>query len=211
MIGSISNSSFDYQLSSISNSNSSSSNSLSLDEQEIIEEVLSQYDGSSLSQTDAQSIVSAFQDSGIEPSKELSDTMDSLGFNAQEVGKLGGASPQGGQAMGGMPPPPPPSSSEDEEEEYDTVSTLLETLFESDDEDDAESSSSSSSFDDLMEYTSRIVNLNENSKEGVMQMLEKYGSQSNEFSQEQTEAIVKNSLSSILSDSNNYKHTSFYG
>lgn len=210
MIDGISSSSFDYQLNSMSNT-SSSSNSLSLEQQQTIEDVLSNYDASSLSESDAAEIVSAFQNAGIEPSKEMDDAMDSLGFDAGEIGVLAGATQQAGMPPpppGGMPPPPP---SESDEEEFDTVSSLLETLFESDDETEDSEESAASSFDDLMEYTSRIVNLNESSKENVMEMLEKYGSEDNGLSQEETNSIVKSTLNSILGESNNYNHTSFYG
>lgn len=177
---------------------SSTQASLSLEQQQVIEDTLSNYDASNLSESDAQSIVSAFSEAGITPSKELAETMESLGFSAREVGDLAGVSGQ--QSAGGMPPPPPPPS----QEEVDTVSSLIDTLFNSDDEDDA------ISFDDVMDYTSRILSLNDESKQEVMDLLEEYGSQSSELSTSDVSNVVSNTLSQILGDSNNYKRTSFY-
>ena len=207
MVNGIGSSSFDYQLNSVSSSSNNSS--LSYEQQQSMDEILSEYDGNNLSESDAKAIVSAFQDAGISPSREMADAMDSLGFDAHEVGTLAGVGPQGGsQAMGGMPPPPPPPPSNSEsEEEFNTVSSLLETLFNSDDEND----NTSSTFDDLMDYTSRVVNLNESSKSDVMEILEKYGNENSEYTLEEKNAFVMNSLNSILGDNNNYNHTSFYG
>ena len=52
-------------------SESSSSNSLSSTQLETISSVLENYDTDNLSQSDAQSIIAAFEDAGIEPSAEL--------------------------------------------------------------------------------------------------------------------------------------------
>jgi len=188
------------------NGQQSQSSSLTTSQQDTISSILEQYDSSNLSASDASSIIEAFQDAGIEPSKELEFAMSAEGFDAKEVGKLGGAG--GPQGAGGMPPPPPPS-----DEEESTVSSLLNTLFSTDDEDEDSttiSSSDSSSFDEVMEYTSRILNLNDKSKTEVMDMLEKYSSNNSEFTKEENANILKNSLTSILSDTDNYNRVSFY-
>ena len=205
MIDSISSSSI---YSSISNTSISQqqNNSLSLDQQELIEATLSNYDSSSLSQSDAAEIVSAFQDAGIEPSKELADTMESLGFDAKEVGDAAGvAGVAGGQGGGGggMPPPPPPS-----EEEFDEVSTLIESLFSTEDSD--EDSDVASSFDDIMDYTSRILSLNDNSKDEVLDLFDKYNLDNSDLSSSEVNSVITSNLNQILGDSNNYKRVSFY-
>jgi len=203
MISSISNSSIDYA--SLSSQLSSSSQlSLSYDQQQIIDDTLSNYDSSSLTTSDAQEIVSAFQEAGINPSKELEDAMSSLGFDAQVVGELAGLGQNAGiQGGNGMPPPPPPSSSEEEE---DTVSTLLETLFSTDDEDDT----SSSAFDTISDYTSRILNLNEDSKQTVMDLFDKYSEENSDLSKEDMATLIQSSLKELLADSNNYNHSTLY-
>lgn len=180
-------------------SESSSSNSLSSSQLETISSVLENYDASNLSQSDAQSIVAAFEDAGIQASSELASAMEEAGFDAREVGDLAGlGGPSGG---GGMPPPPPA-------EETDSISSLLDTLLNTEED---EESTTTTSFDDIMDYTSRILNLNEESKTEVMDLLDKYASEDTEYTAEETNNLLKTSLSQILSDSNNYKSVSFYG
>lgn len=189
---------FNYLISS-SNSTTVNSSTLSYTQQQTIDEVLSNYDSSSLTQSDAQEIVSAFKDAGIEPSKELEESMASLGFDAFEVGSLAGIQGQNGS----MPPPPPPQQSS--QEEQDTVSSLIEELF-SNEEDDEESNILSS----VSDYTSRILNLNEQSKQDVMDIFEKYNSDDSELSSEDAATLIKTQLSDILGNSNNYNHAFLY-
>jgi len=207
MVGNISSTA---QYNYTSQSTSSNQSGLSSTQQETISSVLSQFDGQNLSVQDATSIVNAFKEAGIQPSKELASAMEAEGFDAREVGDLagvqGGQGPRGG---GGMPPPPPPS-----DEEETSVSSLLDTLLSLEEEEDEDSTtsttSSTSTFDEVMEYTSRILNLNDESKIEVMEMLEKLSSEDSQFSTEEKSNIVKNSLSQILSDSDNYNRISFY-
>lgn len=199
MIGSVSSSQMT-MLQQTSES-SSSEDSLSFSQLETISSVLENYDADNLSQSDAQSIVAAFQDAGIEPSSELASAMEEAGFDAQEVGGLAGVQGGGGPA-GGMPPPPP-------QEETDSISSLLDSLLNT--EEDEESTTTTTSFDDIMDYTSRILSLNEESKTEVMDLLDKYSSDDTEYTTEETNNLLKTSLSQILADSDNYKSVSFYG
>jgi hypothetical protein len=192
MISGISSSSAIYTNTSTSSTNRS--NSLTSDQTDLISSVLSNYDANNLTKDDAKSIVSAFENAGITPSSELASAMGNSGFSAQEVGQLAGVGPKGG----GMPPPP-------SQKEVNSVSSILDTLLSNDE------SESSTSFDDVMEYTSRILNLNTKSKDEVMSLLEKYSSTESNYTKDQKSNIVKNSLSQILSDTNNYKNVSFYG
>jgi len=179
---------------------SNSQSSLSSSQLETISSVLENYDADNLSQSNAQAIVSAFEDAGIQPSSELVSAMEEAGFDAQEVGSLAGA--QGGpNGAGGMPPPPP-------QEETDSISSLLDTLLNAQED---EESTTATSFDDIMDYTSRILSLNEESKTDVMDLLDKYSDENTEYTVEETNNLLKTSLSQILSDSNNYKSVSFYG
>lgn len=195
MVGSVSSTSMMPQMAQ--NSNSSTSN-LTSSQLETISSVLGNYDASNLSQSDAQSIVTAFEEAGIEPSQELASAMEDAGFDAKEVGDLAGV--QGGKGQGGMPPPPP-------QEEVSSISSLLDTLLNAEDE---ESSTSSTSFEEIMDYTSQILSLNEDSKAEVMDLINQYSSENSEYSQEETNALLKTSLSQILSNSDNYKSVSFY-
>jgi len=182
------------------NQNSSNSSSLTSSQKETISSVLSQFDSENLTTADAKSIVKSFSEAGITPSSELASAMEELGFDAKEVGDLAGV-PRGG---GNMPPPPP---SGDRQQEEESVSSLLESLLSTDEE---ESSTTATSFDDIMEYTSRILNLKDSSKSDLMSLLESYGSEDSGYSKEESTALIKNSLSTILSDSNNYNRVSIY-
>ena len=199
------------QISSYDTLSTSSSTEESSTDQEIIESILANYDAESLSEDDAKAIVSALQDAGIEASSELADAMDEAGFNAQEIGTLAGVGPQGG---GGMPPPPPST------EEVDTLADILAELLESDDDESTttstnaySSSSDSTSFEDVLDYTSRIIQLNDTAKDEVMELFESYKSvdeENTEVSSTEVSNALKNSLKDILSDANNYKSVSFY-
>ncbi|UTJ05477.1 hypothetical protein [Arcobacter roscoffensis] len=192
-----------------SSTRSSSDSSLSLDQQETIQDVLSNYDSNNLSSSDALEIVSAFQNANIEPSRSFENALSSLGFDAKEIGDLAGVGPQG---QGGMPPPPPPKESEDE------ISDILSELLYGDDEDDDNTNTSNSNaynsnsttFDSVLDYTSRILSLNDDAKNQVMDLFENYKPDSTQLSSSDVSNIIKNSLQDILSNENNYNSTSFY-
>jgi hypothetical protein len=74
---------------------------ISSSQEDTISSILSNYDASNLSENDAQSIVAAFQDAGIEPSEELVSAMEEAGFDAQEVGSLAGVGAHGTPPSGG--------------------------------------------------------------------------------------------------------------
>jgi len=180
MVGSVSSSNMimPQQMSGVNNSNSLTESQL-----ETISSVLNNYDSTNLSSEDASAIVEAFQAAGIQPSRELANAMSSKGFDAKEVGDLAGI------GRGDMPPPPPPPPSGSEQEESD-ISSLLDTLLSIESED--EESTTTSSFNEIMEYTSRIINLNE------------------DYSSSEVNNILRNSLGQILSDPDNYNRVSFY-
>ncbi|PLY11194.1 MAG: hypothetical protein C0626_01090 [Arcobacter sp.] len=186
-------------------------NSLSYEQQQIIDDTLLNYDSNSLSQRDAQEIVAAFQDANIRPSKQLSDAMSSLGFDAKEVGDLAGVGPASQNVaghIGRMPPPPPPqNSSEDEEEDeeyYNTVQTLMDSLFNN------EKDETTNSLNTISDYTSRVLNLNDESKQDLINLFDKYSSNASGYSQDEANTLVKSYLSEMLNYSKNYNHSSFY-
>jgi hypothetical protein len=177
---------------------SGSSSTLTDSQLEIISSTLEQYDSSNLSSEDASNIVEAFQDAGIQPSEALASAMESSGFDAKVVGDTAGISrPQGG---GGMPPPPP------SQEEVSEVSDLLDTLLSLEEDEDSTDDLSTQ----IMEYTSRVLSLNEESKTEVMELMEKFSVNEEEYSDSEVSNILKNSLDSILGDSENYNKVSFY-
>lgn len=170
-----------------------------IDQLDTISSILSQYDPNNLSSQDASAIANAFQESGIEPSKELAETMASFGFDAQEVGTLAGVI--GANGRPNTPPPPPPSQ-KDKDDVTDALKELLS--------DDEESSENSNTFEQLLDYTSHIVNLNDRSRDKVNELFEQYSPNNTQLSKEDASSVIKNSLSQILSDSNNYNSVSFY-
>ena len=86
----------------------SGNNALSSDQSELIEETLSSYDANNLTKQDAQDIVSAFSEAGINPSKEFADLLAESGFDAKEIGSMAGVE----KGAGGQRPPPPPQPSD---------------------------------------------------------------------------------------------------
>ena len=70
------------------------------DQKQLISETLKQYDANNLTETDAQSIVTAFSEAGIQPGKALMEAMATEGFDARTVGEAAG--------LQGQPPGPPP-------------------------------------------------------------------------------------------------------
>jgi Ca2+-binding EF-hand superfamily protein len=113
---------FQSMLSSFGFEAQSQTDSISSTQEETISAVLAEYDADNLSQSDAQAIVAALQDAGIEASEELAAAMEEAGFDAKEVGTLAGV----GQGQGGTPPPPPGGgtmSSSEVEEVFDDLDT----------------------------------------------------------------------------------------
>ncbi len=182
-------------------SSTTKSSSLSTEQQAFISDLLSGYDSESLSASDAQEIVKALQEAGIEPSKAMESTMAASGFDAKEIGDLAGVGKEGGGRPMGPPPP--------KKEEMSSVSDLLESLLSSDEEDDS-TTSATSSFETILDYTSKIVSLKDDAKTEVMDLLNKYNSEENTLSKEDTQKFIVNSLSQILKESDNYNTMSFY-
>lgn len=65
------------------------------DQKEFVESALAEFDPDNLTEDDAQAIVEAFKDAGIQPGKELAELMAEAGFDAKEVGDLAGVRPPG--------------------------------------------------------------------------------------------------------------------
>lgn len=213
MINSIS--SLSVQTSAVQSSNSQNS-TLSSYQKEYIGSLLENYDSSSLSADDAVEIVTALKDQGIAASEELAQYMDDVGFDAKEIGDLASVSggiEGGGRPAGGPPPPPPQGGNQSSEEEEDYISELLDALLSTDDEDSSTTASTvvnGVSFSDVMDYTSRIVNLNETSQDQVMTLLDDLNSEDNTLSNTQKASLLKQNLGDILSNQDNYNRVSFY-
>ncbi len=78
--------------------------SLTDDQKQLITDTLNQFDADSLTEADATSIVSSFQEAGIQPGKELAQVMETAGFDAKIVGDMAGVQgppPGGPQGQGG--------------------------------------------------------------------------------------------------------------
>ena len=71
-------------------SQSFSVSKLSNEQKEMITYILSDYDSSMLSETEAKELVYMFQDAGINPSRDLADVLETNGFDARSIGELAG-------------------------------------------------------------------------------------------------------------------------
>ena len=119
-------------------SNLQSSSTLSADQKKSIQSILGKFDSKNVSVADAKKITTEFKKLGIQPGRELAETMAASGFDAKQVGDLAfgqgqppgagamaasskakvssankmpqGAPPPGGPQSGNRPPPPPPSA-----------------------------------------------------------------------------------------------------
>ena len=80
-----------------------SSSALSTDQKSSIKSVLGKFDSKNLSAADAKKITSEFKKLGIQPGRELEETMAASGFDARQVGGLafGQGQPPSGGASGG--------------------------------------------------------------------------------------------------------------
>jgi len=84
-------------------SNARSSSALSTDQKSSIQSVLGKFDSKNLSAADAKKITSEFKKLGVQPGRELEETMAASGFDAKQVGGLAfgqGQSPSGGASGG---------------------------------------------------------------------------------------------------------------
>ena len=179
--------------------NSSSSNDdLTISQRNTLADVLEAYDPNNLNSSDAKEIVNSLKAEGIEPSKALSDTMDDFGFNAKEIGELAQVTNQ----KNTTPPPPPPEFSE---EEATNLSTLFNTIFS-----ENNNGEKNSSFEQALDYTAKIQNLNDSSKSEVLSISNKFSSYENEFSKEDISNLAKNYLDNIVNNSDNYNSFSVY-
>ncbi|APW65838.1 hypothetical protein LPB137_08200 [Poseidonibacter parvus] len=178
--------SFGFEAPSGSESNSSSP-------EEIISSVLADYDADNLTQSDAQAIVAALKDAGIEASEELASAMEEAGFDAQEVGTLAGVGPQGGAAPGGGGGA---MSSSEVEEVFDELDTNEDGVVSLEELQEAYSSSSEDSTTVTSEQQKALDNL------GILMDMLKAGSESEDT------AIDTKSFDGLLKAINNQNNNS---
>jgi hypothetical protein len=89
---------------------------LTEDQKSTIEDILSQYDSSNLTEEDAKSIFDAFRDAGIPPGSAMKEAVEEAGFDLEKF------KPQGG------PPPPPPSGGMNQELNVESLQSLQTIL-----------------------------------------------------------------------------------
>lgn len=101
------------------------SESLTTEQQSTIKIILSQYDPDNVTTDDAKSIFQAFKDAGIRPSRGMKETIESTGFDAEDLRIMG-------MPAEGAPPPPPAarmgSSSKSSGINISALQSLQETL-----------------------------------------------------------------------------------
>lgn len=105
-----------------STTTSTNASSLTDEQTATLTDVLSSYDADSLTEAQAQEIVAALSEAGIEPGAGLEEAMSELGFDAKTIGDLAGLGPAKGEQ--GPPPPPPMNATED----ADVASYLSELI-----------------------------------------------------------------------------------
>ena len=88
-----------------STSNMQSSSTFSADQKNSIQSILGKFDSKNLSVADAKKITTEFKTLGIQPGRELAETMAASGFDAKQVGDLafGQGQPPGAGAID-LPP-----------------------------------------------------------------------------------------------------------
>jgi hypothetical protein len=102
-----------------------SDQNLTEDQQMLISDTLSQFDAENINEADAQSIIEALSEAGIQPGAALEKAMSEFGFDAKTMGDLANASGQGN-----MPPPPPKQSTEEITSMVDYLKELLDEKLE---------------------------------------------------------------------------------
>lgn len=88
----------------------SQSQSLTEDQKAQVSSILAEYDASSLTAEDAQSINQAFKDAGFQSGPGLFQAIQEAGFDGNAIRSLDPSSPS--EKPKGPPPPPPPSGSQ---------------------------------------------------------------------------------------------------
>jgi hypothetical protein len=174
--------------------------SLNDTELEAISSILKEYDSSTLTAEDAMSIAEAFEEVGIKPSPALEKAMASHGFDALEVGDLA----KSRESIASYSPSFPSDFGGTKEEEESFLS-IFEELFKINN-----SNAQDQLSEDIMDYTTKFLYLNDSSKQEVMGTLSKFLDYSDSHSSKDIQNGVKNALSSILDNSNNYTSISFY-
>ncbi len=170
---------------------------ISPEQKSTIESVLSKFDASSLTQSDAQEISDNFKDMGIRPSKELRETIEASGFDADEIRNLNSNSEV-------RHTPPPPKIAEDEDEELSVFEEFLEELLELDI--DQEQLTALEAIEDYMSKYSNLTLEAKGEVKDVMSQL-KDGSDNSKTNLGNT---MVNSLNNILGKYNNYEHVEVY-
>ncbi|TCS38776.1 hypothetical protein [Reinekea marinisedimentorum] len=138
MVDSISSTMMMPMLSSSNSRSSDTASSLSDEQTTTLTDILSSFDSEALTEADAQEIVTALSEAGIEPGAGLEEAMSEAGFDARAVGDMAGVGETGalaaseGAEEGSRPPPPPPQSSSTESDDVasymaDLISETLST------------------------------------------------------------------------------------
>ena len=147
----------------------SEQSSLTEEQESLLSETLSEFDVENLTEADAQAIVTALSEAGIEPGAGLETAMSDLGFDAKAIGDLAGVEHKG-------PPPPPPSSefdSGDSEVATDMIDFLSELLSEKLESSEQSVDSLSSSGDLFQRVQQELTDADK--QDVYAQLMEKFG------------------------------------
>ncbi len=169
---------------------------VSAEQKSAIESVLAKYDASLLSQSDAQEISDSFKDMGIRPSRDLRETIEASGFDADEIRNL-----SSNHGVHGMPPPLP---GKDDSEEISFFEELLSEILDSN-----TNNGEKTALEAVEDYASRYSNLTTEAKDEVKDIMSKLQDGSGN-SKVNTNNLVMDSLKDILSKYDNYEHIEVY-
>jgi len=142
MVDSISSAMMMPMMSSSNSSSSATTSSLTDEQTTTLTDILSNYDSESLTESEAQEIVTALSEAGIEPGAGLEEAMSETGFDARSVGDLAGVGETqataetettGATEEGHRPPPPPPADTSESDDIASYMADLIAEQLESSD------------------------------------------------------------------------------
>ncbi len=169
---------------------------VSSEQKSAIESVLSKYDASALTQSDAQEISDSFKEMGVRPSKELRETIEASGFDADEIRNLNSSVEVRNTT--------PLASKKDDTEDITSFEEFLEELLALDIHKETPTASEA-----VEDYMSKYSNLTTEAKSEVKEIMAQLKEKDNN-TQANTNNIMMSSVNDILSKYDNYEHVEVY-
>jgi len=170
---------------------------VSTEQKSAIEQVLSKFDASSLTSEDAQEITNAFKELEIRPSKSLRETIESAGFDANEIRNLS----QNTSKKVNETPAPKHISESNSDSGLDMFEELLSQLVDLSNQDNLSTAKS------IEEFTSRFSNMTDEAQNGVKDLLTQFKEDNLKVG---SPTMLANSINEIMSKDKSYNHIEVY-